>query len=490
MAALPYLAMVPVSKEDSGREGTIRHDRSRAFAGYNLYADSTRSEARLIEMDGSIVHRWSLQTSPPPTSEAGSVLPVPGRRRPGLWTRVVMTDKGELYAVVSRVELLKLDRRSKILWKLPLPVHHDIFIANKNTIYTLVSAPLVIQSGKRKRFIEDNEILILSPGGKVRRRISLYKLLSTDSSLAAWMHKLLDKRFEEIDRIGASRLIEQTKTEFKQAMERASETIAAAKEAKRPPGVPDLSNLVKGIAAQLPFVQRYFKDIREGISALSQMLSANRVDPILPGQKKPLQPRAALALLGLLPGQPCDLFHANSVAVLDRHPAGLWEAGNIMVSIRHMNLIVVVDVDKPRLVWAWGEGVIEGQHQPTVLPNGNLLIFDNGVYLKRSRVIEVDPRGRTIVWSYAGRPGKPFFTLTQGGAQLLSNDNILITLSREGRALEITRAGEIVWEYLAPLGSSPSGSARGQPDTSQHRQAIYRMTRYPRSVFKSSRAAR
>jgi hypothetical protein len=54
------------------------------------------------------------------------------------------------------------------------------------------------------------------------------------------------------------------------------------------------------------------------------------------------------------------------------------------------------------------------------------------------------------VWSYGERPEQRFFTQTRGGAQALANGNVLITESERGRAFEVTRAGEIVWEFWNP----------------------------------------
>ena len=35
----------------------------------------------------------------------------------------------------------------------------------------------------------------------------------------------------------------------------------------------------------------------------------------------------------------------------------------------------------------------------------------------------------------------------------MPNGNVLIAVSREGRALEVTRDGDVVWEYYGPLRS-------------------------------------
>ena len=53
-----------------------------------------------------------------------------------------------------------------------------------------------------------------------------------------------------------------------------------------------------------------------------------------------------------------------------------------------------------RIVWSWGQDEISGPHDATLLANGNVLLFDNGLGRDWSRVIEVDPFTREIVWEY------------------------------------------------------------------------------------------
>ena len=54
-----------------------------------------------------------------------------------------------------------------------------------------------------------------------------------------------------------------------------------------------------------------------------------------------------------------------------------------------------------------------------------------------------------------------------GGIQLLGGGNVLVTESTRGRAFEITREGEIVWEFFSP-------DVEGDGD---ERATFYRMTR-------------
>jgi outer membrane protein assembly factor BamB len=149
-----------------------------------------------------------------------------------------------------------------------------------------------------------------------------------------------------------------------------------------------------------------------------------------------------------------DLFHANSMQwmtqehLFDRNR--IYEAGNIIVSIRHQNTVAVFDWDKKELLWEWGRGHISGQHDAQVLANGNFLIFDNGIGRDWSRVIELDPMTKRIVWEYSAPDKKMFYTLGRGANQRLPNGNTLITQSDSGRAFEVTHGGEIVWDYFSP----------------------------------------
>jgi hypothetical protein len=165
-----------------------------------------------------------------------------------------------------------------------------------------------------------------------------------------------------------------------------------------------------------------------------------------------------------------DFMHMNSIEYVDRDLGGLATRGTFLICSRDLGLIAFVDLTGQRVVWSWGEGVLDGPHHPSVLPNGHLMIFDNGAERGWSRIVELDPATSTIVWEYRGSPPEAFFSKSRGGARALPNGNVLITESNRGRVFEVTRAGEIVWEYYNPdLIESSSGETE--------RGAIYRMTR-------------
>jgi hypothetical protein len=148
-----------------------------------------------------------------------------------------------------------------------------------------------------------------------------------------------------------------------------------------------------------------------------------------------------------------DYFHLNTIAILPETPLGAdprFAPGNLLVCFRNVNQIAILERASKKILWAWGEGELEWPHHPTMLADGNILVFDNGVERKASRVLEIDPATGRIVWQYAGDPPESFYTYEKGSAQRLPNGNTLISEGNEGRAFEVTRAGEIVWEWLNP----------------------------------------
>jgi len=146
-----------------------------------------------------------------------------------------------------------------------------------------------------------------------------------------------------------------------------------------------------------------------------------------------------------------DVFHTNSLAIIKRDVKGLFKKGNLLISIRELNLIAVLDIELKKIVWKWGQGVIYKQHHPTLLDNGNVLVFDNGNEKRGySRVIEVNPLKNKIIWEYKGDSKNILYSSTRGASQQLPNGNILITESNKGHAFEINKKGKIVWDFYNP----------------------------------------
>ena len=149
-----------------------------------------------------------------------------------------------------------------------------------------------------------------------------------------------------------------------------------------------------------------------------------------------------------------DLFHANSVHWVrpgnraGQHP--LYDSSNVLVSIRHQDAVVAVNWDQKKIVWMWGRGELMGPHDASLLDNGHVLVFDNGLGRRWSRVVEVDPISEKVVWEYQAPNPRDFYTASRGSNQRLPNGNTLIATSDKGELFEVTSTGDVVWRYLSP----------------------------------------
>ena len=166
-----------------------------------------------------------------------------------------------------------------------------------------------------------------------------------------------------------------------------------------------------------------------------------------------------------------DYFHANTLTLIQDTPLGRkderFKAGNLLVCFRNINQLAIMDPATMEIVWSWGEGILERPHDPTMLDNGHILVFDNGALREYTLVLEIDPLTEDIAWQYGSAPHERFYSPTRGSAQRLPNGNTLICDADNGRGIEVTPKGEIVWEWL-------------NPDIRDgHRAQVYRLKRYP-----------
>ncbi|HKJ24738.1 MAG TPA: arylsulfotransferase family protein [Myxococcota bacterium] len=352
---------------DPAKSGAEVLDADAVSPGYSLYVSPHECSARLITLDGTVVHAWRDELS------------YDGKTRAcGDWHHADLLPGGDLLVPVGAkpqpgqqtgTHLLRMAWDGTVRWRHPMRAHHDAELAPDGVIHALELAfrrDHPYEPGADVP-IMDNAVVFLTPEGGLRRRLSLYDVLREN-----------DVGFE-----------------------------------LRPVTRP------------------------EGLWYI-------------------------------------DLLHMNSVETLHdprfvgRHP--LYALGNLLLSSRHQDAIFVVDPKTKRLVWWYGPGELSGQHDAQMLPNGNVLVFDNGLDRGWSRVVEIDPVEKKIVWQYGDGDETRFFTSGRGAAQKLPNGNVLVSNSNEGEAFEVTRDGRVVWRFYHPV-----------LDEEGRRRVIVRMIRYPAS---------
>jgi len=136
--------------------------------------------------------------------------------------------------------------------------------------------------------------------------------------------------------------------------------------------------------------------------------------------------------------------------------------GNILTALLTLNEIVIIDKATGNFKWRWGKGELAHPHNPNMLANGNILVFDNGSHrpssttnpygmIGFSRVLEVEPKTNNIVWEFKDETTLRFNASFISGCQRLPNGNTLISDGPSGRFFEITTQKELAWEYTNPL---------------------------------------
>jgi hypothetical protein len=169
-----------------------------------------------------------------------------------------------------------------------------------------------------------------------------------------------------------------------------------------------------------------------------------------------------------------DQFHLNTITILPPNPLekvdSRFRQGNLLICFRNVNQIAVLKRDTKEILWVWGEGHLDWPHHPTMVENGNILIFDNGTARKYSRLIEINPITEEIEWEYVADPPGAFYTPEKGSAQRFPNGNTLVCEGDRGRCFEITGDGEMVWEWLNPAVKN------------KRREQLYRMERIDPSI--------
>lgn len=149
--------------------------------------------------------------------------------------------------------------------------------------------------------------------------------------------------------------------------------------------------------------------------------------------------------------------HLNDIDALptsmaERYP--LFDGGDLLVSLRHLNVVLVVDPQTLDVEWWTGKPFIL-QHDPDFMGSGWIGVFDNnndgtkrGTRFGGARVVGVQPHTDSISILFESSQASRLFTKTRGNWQLLENGNLLMTESNAGRVVEVGPDGRLVWEWI------------------------------------------
>ncbi len=157
-----------------------------------------------------------------------------------------------------------------------------------------------------------------------------------------------------------------------------------------------------------------------------------------------------------------DFLHLNDVEPFPTTlQEGFFKVGDILVSLRNISTIFVFNRYTNKIKYI-STGSFIWQHDPDFIDGNTISVFDNHRVLDHTR----PPASRIVLLSatelystiyYQGTEQDHFYTDIMGKHQWLENGNLLITESMLGRAFEINRDNEIVWEYYNYLDEKTLG---------------------------------
>lgn len=151
-----------------------------------------------------------------------------------------------------------------------------------------------------------------------------------------------------------------------------------------------------------------------------------------------------------------DILHLNDAEPFPSEmESGAFGPGDIMVSLRNVDTVFVFNKDTCKIKYISKPGMFKFQHDPDFIDGNTFSVFDNNVLSPtdwepgaQSRIVTVSAIDDSVHVVFEGTPEQPFFSRIMGKHQWLENGNLLITDSMSGRAFEVDRQGDIVWEWI------------------------------------------
>jgi hypothetical protein len=158
---------------------------------------------------------------------------------------------------------------------------------------------------------------------------------------------------------------------------------------------------------------------------------------------------------------PSDPTHLNDVEIVTpalaaRVPGA--NAGDLLVSIRNLNMLAIISLETGDLVW-YQVGPWVRQHDPDIEADGRISVFDNHDHMGwdynkefgGSQVMLLDPKTGASEITWPKSDAVFFYTRFMGAHEAQPNGNMLITESAYGRVLEMAPDGALVWQYVQPI---------------------------------------
>ena len=146
-----------------------------------------------------------------------------------------------------------------------------------------------------------------------------------------------------------------------------------------------------------------------------------------------------------------DRFHINGLC-FDKD-------NNYLISAPIEDQIWKIDSKTGKLVWRFGRNgdfkmdstaYFSFQHTPYIMDNGDLMLFDNGLYDQRSggKAFHLDEKNRTATTTINALLPADKYTSRMGSCYLMPNGNLLQCSSKTGSVMVTDKKGKVLWECV------------------------------------------
>lgn len=152
------------------QKGVTVHDGDSAYTGYNFYTSGHDPYAFLMDMEGNVLHRWKHEFLDVwPNKEDRMAL-----TQAKYWRRARLLEDGSVLAIFEGQGIIKVDADSSLLWENDSSnAHHDLEVQEDGDIVVLGRKAHMVPDVNAERPVLEEYILVLSPGGKEKRRVSV-----------------------------------------------------------------------------------------------------------------------------------------------------------------------------------------------------------------------------------------------------------------------------------------------------------------------------
>lgn len=353
---------------EAGRPGTgvVTLHPQKAQDGYFFFTSGHGPEGLLIDLEGTLVHRWRAGIPEIWPERAEAALRRKGRDH--YWRRARLLDDGAVLCLFAEVGLAKLDRESRVQWAHSGRTHHDLDLDGEGRVLVLERETRAAPWLAGERPVVDDLVVVLGPEGEEMERISVLDAMLRSREANALRERLRRNYAEACEA---------------EARARAKHPEAAGRPS--PPGDILHTNTIQWLDGS--HVQRS-PDFARG----NVLLSIRELD-----------------LLAVLDLERRKVVWTLSGRWRSQHEPVLLESGTILLfdnggppsrGLAGFSEILEIDPASGRVVWSWRasrafefRSMIAGTCQR--LPGGNTLITES----TQGRAFQVDPSGE-IVWEY------------------------------------------------------------------------------------------